>query len=130
MRVIAIIVAILGLAGLVFGILYITQASAADKEIADSVAPLTLDQVDAKYNTISANYNKYKADEEPQIQAGKAAPSVMYDYLSAQRALLGLARANIGTATFVRTSGIVDIIMGLGLILAGIALFRKSQSAA
>jgi len=130
MRVLAVIVIILGLAGIVFGILFIPQASSGEKEIADSVAPLTLDQVNAKYDAVSAQFNKAMAAEEPQIQTGKAAPSIMYDYLSAQRALLGLAKANMGTTKAVRTNGIIDIIMGLGLVLAGVVLIRKSPSAA
>jgi hypothetical protein len=130
MRVLAIIVIILGLAGIVFGILFIPQASSGEKEIADSVAPLTLDQVNEKYDAVSAQFNKAMAAEEPQIQTGKAAPSAMYNYLSAQRALLGLAKANMGTTKAVKTNGIIDILLGLGLVLAGLVLLRKSQSTA
>jgi hypothetical protein len=130
MRAIAVIVIILGLAALVFGILFIPQASSGEQEIADSVAPLKLSEVDAKYDAVAAKYDAMKAAEEPKIQAGQAAPSVTYDYLSAQRALLGLAKANIGTTKFVRLNGIIDIIVGLGLILAGVGLLRKIQSAA
>ena len=42
MRVMAVIVVILGLASLVFGILFVTQAASAEQEIADSIAPLPL----------------------------------------------------------------------------------------
>jgi hypothetical protein len=130
MRALAVIVVILGLAALVFGILFIPQASSAEQEIADSVAPLTLDQVDAKYDAVAVKYDALKAAEEPQIQAKTAAPTINYVYLSAQRALLGLAKSNIGTAKFVRLNGIIDILVGLGLVLAGLGLLRKSQSAA
>jgi hypothetical protein len=130
MRALAVIVVILGLAALVFGILFIPQASSAEQEIADSVAPLTLDQVDAKYDAVAVKYDALKAAEEPQIQAKTAAPSATYNYLSAQRALLGLAKSNMGTAKFVRLNGIIDILVGLGLVLAGLGLLRKSQSAA
>jgi hypothetical protein len=130
MRALAVIVVILGLAALVFGILFIPQASSAEQEIADSVAPLTLDQVDAKYDAVVVKYDALKAAEEPQIQAKTAAPSATYNYLSAQRALLGLAKSNMGTAKFVRLNGIIDILVGLGLVLAGLGLLRKSQSAA
>ena len=68
------------------------------------------------------------AAEEPNIQAGKAAPSAMYNYLSAQRALLGLAKANMGTVDAVRTNGIIDIVTGLGLVLAGVALMYKKAA--
>jgi len=130
MRALAVIVIILGLAALVFGILFIPQASSAEKQIADSVAPLTLDQVDAKYDAVAVKYDALKAAEEPQIQAKTAAPTINYVYLSAQRALLGLAKSNIGTAKFVRLNGLIDILVGLGLVLAGFVLLRKSQSAA
>ena len=65
------------------------------------------------------------ATEEPNIQAGRAAPSAMYNYLTIQRTSLGLARANIGLAGFTRTSGIIDVVVGLGLILVGLELFKK-----
>jgi len=130
MRALAVIVIILGLAALVFGILFIPQASSAEKEIANSVAPLKLSEVNDKYDAVAAKYTALKTAEEPQIQAGKAAPSTNYLYLSAQRALLGLAKTNIGTAKFVRLNGIIDILVGLGLVLVGVGLLRKIQSAA
>jgi hypothetical protein len=130
MRVIGVIIVILGLASLVFGILFIPQASSGEKEIADSIAPLPLDQVNAQYDKVSAAFDKMMAAEEPQIQAGKAEASATYNYLSAQRALLGLAKSNIGTTKNVRINGIIDIIVGLGLVLAGVGLLRKSQSTA
>jgi hypothetical protein len=128
MRILGVIVTILGLAAIVFGILFIPQASSAEKQIADSVAPLQLDQVNDKYDAVATKYDQIKMAEEPNIQGGKAAPSATYNYLSAQRALLGLAKANIGTAKFVRTNGIIDIIAGLGLVLTGIVLLRKSSA--
>ena len=128
MRAMAVIIVILGLASLVFGILFVTQAASAEQEIADSVAPLTLDEVEGKYDAVAAKYSALKMAEEPAIQGGTAAPSSMYNYLSAQRALLGLAKSNIGTASFVRTTGVVNIILGLGLVLAGLGMLRKVQS--
>lgn len=130
MRALAVIVIILGLAALVFGILFIPQSSSGRQEIADSVAPLSLDEVEAKYDTVAAKYNALKTAEEPNIQAGQAMPSAMYNYLAAQRALLGLAKANIGTVNFILLNGVIDIIVGLGLVLAGFTLLRKSMSAA
>jgi hypothetical protein len=130
MRAIAVIVIIMGIAALVFGILFVAQAGTAEKEIANSVAPLTLDQVNPKYDAVAVKYDAAKAAEEPKIQAGQAAPSAMYDYLSAQRALLGLAKSNIGLSQFIRISGVVDILMGLGVVLAGVWLMRKSFAAA
>lgn len=126
----AIIVTVLGVAALVFGIIFITQAGSAEQEIADEIQPVTIAEVDAKYEAVKTNQMALAGTEEPKIQAGTAAPSTTYNYLTVQRTSLGLARANIGLAGFVRTSGIIDIIVGLGLILAGVGLFKKGQSAA
>ena len=118
MRAMAVIVAILGLASLVMGILFITQAASAEQEVADSIAPLPLDQLDAQYDQVTAQYNQMKA-------AGMQ-PDANFNYLYGNKVGLGLARANVGTASFVRTSGVLDIILGLGLILAGLAMLRKA----
>jgi uncharacterized membrane protein len=123
-----IIVALIGVAILVMGIVFMMQANTGKKTVADEVKPIALSDVNAKYDAVSAGYNQYMAAEEPNIQAGKAAPSVMYDYLSAQRALLGLAKANVGLSGFVMMSGVVDIILGIGLILAGMALYMRQTA--
>ena len=127
MRIIAILVSVLGLVALVFGIVFITQASSAEQQIASEIQPVKIAEVDAKYEAVKTNQMPLRAAEEPNIQAGKAAPSAMYIYLSGQRTSLGLAKANIGVAGFVRMSGIIDIIIGLGLILAGWGLFKKAK---
>jgi len=120
-----IIVALIGVAILAMGIVFEFQANTAKKTIADEVSPIALSDVNAQYDAASAQYNSYMAAEQPNISAGKAAPTVMYDYFGAQRALLGLAKSNVGTASFVMMSGTVDIVLGIGLILAGMALYMK-----
>jgi hypothetical protein len=130
MRVSAIIIALLGLVSLIFGIIFIIEAGSAEKEIADSIQPLKIAEVDAKYEAAKIKQMALKAAEEPEIQAGKAAPSAMYNYLTIQRTSLGLTRSQIGLASLTRISGIIDIIVGLGLILAGWGLFKKGQSIA
>jgi hypothetical protein len=126
MRVLGIIVLILGLVGVVFGIVFLPMANSAENEITTQVAPLTLDQVSPKYDAVTAAFNKQMAAEEPQIQAGKALPSAIYNYYAAQRALLGLAKANLGTVTLVRFLGIVNICIGVGLAAAGFYVYRKA----
>ncbi len=126
----AISVIVLGLAGLVFGILFIAQASSAEQAIADEIAPLTIAEVDPSYDAVKTKQMALAMTEEPQIQAGQAAPSTMYNYLTVQMASLGLAKTNIGITGVVRTSGIINIIVGLGLILAGVGLFKKGRSVA
>lgn len=120
MRVMAVIVAIIGLATLVLGILFITQAASAEQEVADSIAPLPLDQLDSTYEAVTAQYNQMKAAGAP--------PSIEFNYLYGNKVGLGLARSNIGTASFVQTTGIINIIMGAGLILVGLALLRKASA--
>ncbi len=123
MRVIAIIIAILGLAGLVFGILLVTQAASAEQEVADSLSSgVTLDNLDATYDKVTAQYN--------QMRDSGAQPNAQYNYLYANKVGLGLARANVGSASLARTCGVVDILVGLGLVLAGIGMLRKIQSGA
>lgn len=130
MRAIALVVIIAGLVALVFGVIFLPQASSAEKEIADQVAPLTIDQINPHYDAVTASFNAQMAKEEPNIQAGKAAPSSLYAYLAGQRALLGLAKANMGVASFVRMLGIVNILIGLGLIGGGFIAYRKTGAKA
>lgn len=128
MRIIALIIIILGLAAIVCGIIFLPMASSGKNEIAVSIAPLTLDQVNAKYDAVVVKHDQIKAAEEPNIQAGKAAPSDMYNYLSSQRALLGLAKSNIGIVNFIQFVGILNILIGLGMMLTGFFIFRKSPA--
>lgn len=120
MRVLGVIVIILGLAAIVFGILFIPQAASGEKEIKDSLAPdhLTISQVDATYDQIAAAY----------AQTPQTDPH--YLMILSERASLGLARANIGTVKTVRMNGIIDIIIGLGFVLSGFVVMRKKDSAA
>jgi hypothetical protein len=129
MRILGVIVLILGLASLVLGVMFIPQASSGQNEIVTSIAPLQASEVEGKYDAVSAKYNQVKAAEEPAIQGGTAGPSALYNYLSAQRALLGLAKANLATVKIVRTMGIVDIVIGVSLVLAGFVMFRKNSAA-
>jgi hypothetical protein len=118
MRILALIVMILGLATLVLGILFIPQASSAKQEVTDSIAPLTLDKLDATYDGLDQQVRAMKGDEPT------------YLTMFAKRTSLGLARTNVGTAKAVMTNGIIDIVVGLGLVLGGFVLLRKTSSAA
>ena len=120
-----IIVALIGVAILAMGIVFLTQANTAKNTVADEISPITLSNLNAQSNTVEAAQEKQMAAEEPGIQAGQAQPSAMYNYLSAQRSLLGLAKSNVGMSGFVMMSGTVDIVLGIGLILVGLALYMK-----
>jgi len=127
-RTIGMVVALVGVACLVFGIIFIIQSNSAKQTVADEISPIALSDLSAKYDTVKAAQIKQMAAEEPNIQAGKAAPSVMYDYLSSQRALLGLAKANVLTAQSVMLNGILDLVIGIGLLLGGMVMVRKSAA--
>ena len=128
MRIIGTLVIILGLVVLVLGIVLLTQATTARNEVADSIAPLPLEDLDDKYDEVKANQELYKMNEEPAIQARQAEPSSMYNYLSMQKTGLGLARANVGKGRMLNMNGIIDIVAGAGLVLAGLGLVRKTKA--
>ena len=49
-----IIVALIGVAILVMGIVFLTQANTAKKTVADQIAPVTLSNLNATYNSVEA----------------------------------------------------------------------------
>ncbi len=113
------LVSVIGIATLVFGIIFIFQSNSAKQQVADDIAPVTLEQLNAQYDAVSANQKAIMQAEEPNIRAGKAQPSAMYTYLTTQKTGLGLAKANVGNADLIVTMGIIDIIIGLGLAIGG-----------
>ena len=124
-RIIATIIVVLGIASLVLGVIFITQAASGKQTIADNIQPLPISEVDARYEQVKAQHMALMAIEQPGIQAGTAMPSSMYNYLTVQRTSLGLTRSNIGITKSIRTNGIIDIILGAGLILAGSVLYKQ-----
>ena len=72
-------VVIVGVMVLVVGIVFIFQSGSAKQQLADSIAPLPLNQVSARYDAVTENQKVIMAEEEPNIQTGKAAPSAMYN---------------------------------------------------
>jgi len=121
----SLIIIAIGAVCLVFGIIFIVQSGSAKQQITGDIAPLTLDEVDARYDAVVVQHNTLRSTEEPKIQTGQAAPSAMYNYLSIQRTSLGLTRTSIGLANFTRMTGIIDIIVGVGLLFAGVLLMQK-----
>lgn len=122
------IILAVGAVSLVFGIIFIVQSGSAKQQIADDIAPLTLDQVDARYDAVVLQHDAIRTAEEPKIQAGQALPSAMYNYLTIQRTSLGLTRSNIGQADFIKMTGIIDIVLGAGLLFAGMLLMQKKAT--
>jgi hypothetical protein len=123
MRLLALLVLVLGIAVLVFGIMFIPQASDAKQKVADSLtAPVTLDNLDDYYDQVSGQYDQIKA-------SGMPSTDPTYVMVLGQRTSLGLARSNVGLARFLNTMGIVNIIAGVGLIFAGCALMMRKSAA-
>jgi len=117
MRLLAVVTIILGLAVLVFGILFLPKASSAEQEVAESIAPnLTTDALDVTYDNIDNQVRSMQGNEPQYLQ------------YFAQRTSLGLARTNMGVASLVRMLGIVNIIAGLGLVVVGFVALRKSSA--
>jgi hypothetical protein len=118
MRFLALLVVILGIAVLVFGIIMFPEASHARQEVADSLSSgVTLDNLDDTYDMVDGQLSQIQPTD-PQ-----------YLMLFAQRTSLGLARANVGMARMVQTNGIVDILIGVGLVFGGCALvMRRNQN--
>lgn len=127
MRIMALLVAIIGVAILALGVYYIPQAISGKQEVADKIAPLTLNKLDATYDEVSNKHAKLIMSEELKIRQGDE-PSAYYNYLTIQRTGLGLARAEVGLTNFVLITGIIEIILGVALILISIGLMRKSAS--
>jgi hypothetical protein len=127
-RVMSIVIGVLGIAVLVFGAVFIIRAGSGEQQISDEIQPLKLSEVNAKYDAVKAKQLEMAKVEEPQIQAGKAAPSAMYNYLSVQKSTLGVVKANITLAGAVRMLGIMSLIAGLGLLFAAAVLFRKGRT--
>ena len=124
---IALVIIAVGAVSLVLGIIFMVQSGSARQEIADDIAPLTLDQVDAQYDAVVLQHEAIM-QKEPLVRAGKAEPSATYNYLTIQRTSLGLTRTNIGLADFTKTTGIIDIILGVSLLLAGTVLMQKKAT--
>ncbi|OGO32662.1 MAG: hypothetical protein A2Z29_04795 [Chloroflexi bacterium RBG_16_56_11] len=126
MRLLAVIVMIIGLASVVLGVIFIFQANAGNQEIIDQIAPLEISQVEDRYDQVDATVEQLKVAEGAALQAGN--PSNSYLYVSAQRTSLGLTKSNIGNVKAARMNGIVDIVLGVGLVLAGWGIYKKSAA--
>ncbi len=128
MRAIALVIAIIGVFTLAFGVVFITRAASAEQEISDQLQtglqPLALADVDAAYNKATDQMIQMKQSELQQLSTGKA---VSDNYLNVvnQRTSLGLTRSNIGIAQATRMNGIIDVVIGVSLILAGLVLLTR-----
>lgn len=114
MKILSLMVAIIGMACIVFGIMFIMQANTSQQKVADELAPIQISEVNAKYGQVSG---ALKAATDPtQITS-----------LTLTKTSLGLAKSNMGTIKFLQNSGIVNIIIGSGFFLAGLGLLKKDK---
>jgi hypothetical protein len=127
MRVISILVAVIGLFVLALGIVFMNQAGSAEKTIANEIQPLKIENVNATYDSVKAKQMQVAQAEGAAIQAGN--PSATYSYLTLQRTSLGLTKSNLGLAQTVRTVGIINIVLGAGVLLLAIGMFARSRTA-
>jgi hypothetical protein len=100
-RILAAAIFILGLVGIVFGAMFFPQAASGRSEVEAAVAPVPLDQVNAKFDDVSAKYTQMMAVIEPAIKTNKATASDMdmYNYLGQHRALLLLSSLWVSSAS-------------------------------
>ncbi len=113
----AVVVAIIGVVCVVFGIMGIIEAGNAEQRVADEIEPmgLAICDVNATYGQASAALGQAMASGDNElIQDAKL-----------MKTSLGLAKSNIGTIKFVRNTGILEIVLGAGLVLASIGFFKQ-----
>lgn len=113
----ALFIAIVGVVCLVFGIMFIIEAGNAEQKVVNEIAPINLAicDVDAAYDQASVSLGQAMQSGDPE--------TIQNAYL--QKTSLGLVKSNIGTIKFVRNSGILEIVLGAGLVLASAGLFRR-----
>jgi len=113
----AIFIAIAGVVCIVSGIMFITEAGNAEQRVLDEIAPLNLElgDVNAAYGQASAALGQVMQSGDPEAIQNAAL----------QKTSLGVVRSNIGTIKFVRNSGILEIALGAGLVLASAGLFKR-----
>ena len=114
----ALILTIVGIVCIVFGVMSIMEAGNAEEKVAEELAPagIALADVHAAYGQASAALGlAMQSGDQEAIQNA-----------TLQKTSLGLAKANVGTIKFVRNTGILEIVLGAGLVLASAGLCKHS----
>jgi hypothetical protein len=119
-NVLSILVAVIGVVCVVFGVLFIMQAGDSKTTVVDELATsgVTLDTLDAKYDAAKAGLAQALAAGAPGTETAQS--------VGWQKASLGIAKSSLTTIGFVEKSGILTIVIGAGLVLAGCGLMKKS----
>jgi len=113
----ALFIAIIGVVSLVFGIMFMIEAGKAEQRVLDEITPLNLEIGD-----VNAAYGQASAALGQAMQSGD--PEVIQD-ATLKKTSLGVIRSNVGTIKFLRNSGILEIVLGAGLVLASAGLFKR-----
>ena len=119
-NILSILVAVIGVVCIVFGVLFIMSASSGKTTVVDELkaSGVTVDTLDAKYDQAKTGL--------AQALAAGAAGNESAQSAGWQKASLGLAKSNLAMVDFVQKSGILTIVIGAGLVLAGWGLMKKS----
>jgi hypothetical protein len=131
MRALAVVIAVLGVFTLAIGVVFITQAASGEKTLSDQLQmglqPLAIGDVQAAYDKATSEMVQMKPSELQQLAAGK---SVSANYLNVvnQVTALGLSRSNIGILQATRMNGIIDVVLGASLVMAGVVLLSRRPS--
>jgi hypothetical protein len=129
-NILSILVTVIGIVCIVFGVLFIMQAGDSRTIVVDELAAsgLTTGTLDATYDQVKGALAQYTAANKAAAVGSAAATGsseAMQSY-GYQKAILGGAKTSLTTIGFVEKSGIVTIVIGLGLALAGLGLMKKS----
>ena len=113
----ALFIAIVGVVCLVFGVMFIIEAGNAEQKVLDEISPLGLEigDVNAAYGDASAALG----------QAMQSGDNELIQDAKLMKTSLGVIKSNVGTIKFVRNSGILEIVLGAGLVLASAGLFKQ-----
>jgi|GEM_PF-2996587 len=119
-NIISFLVAIIGVVVIVFGVLFIVQASKSKSAVLEElqVSGITASTLDDAYEGAKATLGKAIVS-----QSEEAAQSAGW-----QKVSLGLAKSSLDTARFVQMCGFMAIIIGVGFVLTagGLVMTKKN----
>ncbi len=126
MKTLAIIVVIIGLASLVMGTIFVFNSFSARDDVATSIAPLPVNNLNSQYDQVNQMQQAQTQQEGAAIQKGD--PSAGYVWLTLQRTSLGLARSNMGLANLTQILGYLNIVIGIALVIVSLGMLRRSNA--
>lgn len=124
----SILVAIIGVVCIVFGVLFIMQAKSSRATLVDELktSGVTLATLDSTYDKAKAGLAQASTALATAPDVAKAAVNEKIQDAGWQKASLSGAKTSRATIDFVEKSGIFAIVIGLGFVLAGWGIMKKS----